>query len=314
MRRVALALGLLLVLVGLRLLPSCGSDQQTSSPAADPPPALAFDVDAGLGDSGAECAEETKDVFVLSEQQTLYSFHPPSLTFTEIGALKCAAGGSTPTSMAIDRKGTAWVRYFDGTLWKVRTQDLSCEKTTYVPPAAVDPFFQFGMSFSSTAKGDSTEQLFLSDAKGFGHGRLDQSTLKVTYLGPYTGALAKKRAELTGTGDGKLYGFFATKSNEATQIAEISKNNGAISTVNDLPSVKPGDAYAFSFYAGDFYVYTHTAFGGDGGGGSGGGADNGSDVTRFRPTDGSITVVKSGVGFKIVGAGVSTCAPTEGPR
>ena len=59
---------------------------------------------------------------------------------------------------------------------------------------------------------------------------------------------------------------------------------------------------------GDFYIYTNV----DGGNLPMNGG--GSDVTRYRPSDGSITVVKSKIGFKIVGAGVSTCAPTTTTR
>jgi hypothetical protein len=188
------------------------------------------------------------------------------------------------------------------------TANVACERTTYSPPLESDPFFQFGMGFSSSAKGDSTEQLFLSDSKGYGHARLDLPTMKVLFVAPYSGAISNRRAELTGTGDGRLFGFFVTDSSSGTQLADITKSNGNIFGLHDLPTVTPGDAYAFSFYGGDFYLYTH-AIPQDGGP-----ADGGSDVTRFRPSDGSVEVVKPHVGFRIMGAGVSTCAPTEGPR
>ena len=34
-----------------------------------------------------ECAEETKDIFVISEENALYSFHPPTLAFKNLGLI-----------------------------------------------------------------------------------------------------------------------------------------------------------------------------------------------------------------------------------
>ncbi|MBX3263168.1 MAG: hypothetical protein KF782_26070 [Labilithrix sp.] len=259
------------------------------------------------GGAGSECAEDTKDIFVISEENTLYSFHPPTLVFTPIGQVRCPTGGATPTSMAVDRMGVAWVRHTDGSIWKVDTRTVACTETAFLPFSETDPFYQFGMGFSTSSKGGSNEQLFLSDNKGTGLAKLDTDTFKLSYIGPYTGDLAGKKSELTGTGDGKLYGFFVAA---PAQIAEISKGTGEVIKANELPGVYTGSAWAFSFYGGDFYVYTASE------GNSGGPprAGGGSDVTRFRPSDGSVEIVKPKVGFKIVGAGVSTCAPTEGPR
>lgn len=291
------------------VLAACG---EKSEPAAEPAPLPPFvGADGGGfggpvdGGSASECAEETKDIFVISEESSLYAFHPPTLTFKPIGPLRCPTGGATPTSMAVDRKGVAWVRHSDGSVWKVGTKDLSCLATGFAPPATSDPFYKFGMGFSTSSKGGSNEQLFISDNGGAGLAKLDTSTFKVSFIGAFTSGLVNKTAELTGTGDGKLYGFFVTT---PAQIAEISKGTGEIVSTKELPDVYAGNAWAFSFYGGDFYIYTSSTGGGlpQSGGGS--------DVTRYRPKDGSVEVVKPKVGFKIVGAGVSTCAPTEGPR
>lgn len=289
------------------LLAGCAAKE----PGADPgglPPAFG-DRDGGNRDAAnvPECAESTKDIFVISEDHTLYAFHPPTLAFKRLGLLACQTAGTTPTSMAVDRFGMAWVRYSDGTLWQVDTRTLACSGTGFVPPDATGAFFKFGMGFSTSSKGGSNEELFLSDSTGAGLAKLDLDTMKIRRVGPYDGALAGQTAELTGTGDGKLYGFFVTA---PAQIAEISKGTGAIVRTTPLEGVYGGNAWAFSFYGGDFYIYTSSN-------GSGGGppmASVGSDVTRYRPSDGSVSLVKPKIGFKIVGAGVSTCAPTEGPR
>jgi hypothetical protein len=297
----------------------------SKSKAEEPP--LEEDLDGGFGgsssgssggigkDGGAtplpECAEETKDIFVISEEKTLYSFHPPTLAFKNLGQLSCPTGGSPPTSMAVDRNGIAWVRFggdLDTSLWKVSTKDLSCEPTAFVPPVTTDGSFnKFGMGFATASKGGSAEELFISDNGGGGLAKIDTSTLETKFVGPYTGDLQGKTSELTGTGDGKLYGFFVSA---PAVIAEISKGTGEIIDPKPLAGTYAGNAWAFSFYGGDFYVYTHS----DGNGGGPPLAGGGSDVTRFRPSTGEVAIVKPKVGFKIVGAGVSTCAPTSSPR
>lgn len=252
------------------------------------------------------CQDDNKDVFVLSEDRTLYQFHPPTAVFTRRGFVDCPTGGAAPTSMAVDRTGIAWVRYSDGTIWKVSTETMACEETKYQPQA--ESFIKFGMGFATETKGGQTESLFVSDSDGLGLGRIDTKSLQLSYIGPYTGDLAQSTSELTGTGDGKLYGFFVTS---PAHVAEISKSTGDIvpGTDHELVGVYAGTAWAFSFYGGDFYIYTNSA------GSSGLPRDEGgSDVTRYSPKDGTTTVVKEKIGFKIVGAGVSTCAPTTSPK
>jgi hypothetical protein len=294
----------------LALLTACG--HKSSSEGFDENPGLQDgggtfgDKDGGPGTKPAECSDDTKDVFVVSDDAALYQFHPPDLSFKQIGRINCATGGATPTSMAVDRQGIAWVRHSDGSLWKVSTKDLACEAAVVQSPQD-QTFIKFGMGFSSEVKGSSAEELFLSDHDGAGLGKLDLGSGVVKPIGAYTGDLAGKTCELTGTGDGTLWGFFVTS---PAQIAQISKGTGAIISTKELTGVYAGNAWAFSFYGGDFYVYTSSL-------GSGGGpplANAGSDVTRYRPSDGSITIVKPKIGFTIVGAGVSTCAPTTLPR
>lgn len=249
------------------------------------------------------CADDNKDVFVIAEDRSFYSFHPPTGEFKNKGRLDCPTGGASPTSMAVDRNGIAWVRHSDGSVWKVSTATLACESTKYQPQA--ESFTQFGMGFATETKGGSSEVLYLSDSAGAGLARLNTGSLALDFVGPYTGDLAGTRSELTGTGDGKLYGFFVTS---PAQIAEISKATGDVISNKELTGVYAGNAWAFSFYGGDFFIYTHPE-------GTGLPKDEGgSDVTQYRPSDGSITVVKTKIGFKIVGAGVSTCAPTTSPR
>jgi hypothetical protein len=295
-------------LVSLAALSAVSCAKSTRTGIEDTPDAPAgssggfVSADGGPIAKLPECAAENKDVYVIAEDRSLYTFHPPTLEFKNKGILNCPTGGATPTSMAVDRDGIAWVRHSDGSVWKVSTAtaDLACEATKYQPQA--ETFTKFGMGFATETKGGSTEVLYLSDSNGAGLAKLNTATLALSFIGPYTGDLAGTTSELTGTGDGKLYGFFVTS---PAQIGEISKATGDIIDPKPLPGVFAGTAWAFSAYGGDFYIYTAA----DGGTLPRNGS--GSDVTRYRPSDGSVTVVKPHIGFKIVGAGVSTCAPTS---
>jgi hypothetical protein len=259
-----------------------------------------------LGDSGPigvptdDCSDASKLVYVVSRENDLYSLRPDAVVLTHIGSLTCPAQPDTfPFSMAVDRSGTAWVVYSDGTLFAVSTTDASCKATSFVPNQA--GFSVFGMGFASNGVGASTDTLYVSEnVNGHGLGTIDLTTMKLTALGPYTGALAGQKAELTGNGNGLLYGFFLT---DPAQVAQIDAT-GAIASAAPLSTVTVGTDWAFSFWGGDFYLYT---------GNSTDTAENGSKITRYRPSDGSVTVISPGIGFFIEGAGVSTCAPTTPP-
>ncbi len=269
-----------------------------------------------IRDSGAAlgCSEAAQLVYVLSQSNELYSFRPNLRQFTRIGVLRCPTS-LTPNSMAIDRDAVAWVNYVDanpfgaggGRIYRVNTTDASCSAAAPVDlPRA---FAQLGMGFSTTSADTTEESLFLS-ATGdpllggsAGLARLDPVTLTVAPVGAFTGALRGQNAELTGTGDGRLYGFFTTT---PVQVAQIDKRTGRIVETRPLAGVERPSAWAFSFWGGAFYLYT---------------APDAltqpartSNVTYYNPADGTVDpAYLTNVGFRIVGAGVSTCAPVAPP-
>lgn len=248
------------------------------------------------------CSDAAKLVYVLSQEDDLYSFKPDTLVFTKIGRLSCS--GVSPNSMAVDRSGTAWMNTQDGGLYRVSTQDASCTPTSF--DKGQHGFTRFGMAFASNTSGSDDETLFVSGIDeifgGPGLGKIDLSSMKLTPIGNYPGALAGMGAELTGTGEGNLYGFFTTVPNAT--LARIEKTNASTSEDKELDGVSTGTAWAFSFWGGDFWFYTSP------------GSGIPSSVTRLKTSsDNSIQVVVQDVGgFRIVGAGVSTCAPTTPPR
>ncbi len=257
------------------------------------------------GGSGNQtgCSEAAKLVYVVSDSNELHSFRPDTTTFTRIGTLRCPSGGATPNSMAVDRAGTAWVNFSDGGLFKVSTSDASCQATGF--EKLQSGFERFGMAFATNSATSQDETLYVVGIEGLNGGKglakIDLATMKLTPIGDFSGSLRGQGAELTGTGDGRLFGFFTTQPNAT--LALINKATGATSSSQDLNGVNTGQAWAFSFWGGDFWFYTSP------------GAVP-STVTRQQASaDNSITIAKEDVGgFRIVGAGVSTCAPTAPPR
>ena len=268
------------------------------------------------GTTGQNCSEAAKLVYVLSSDNDLYSFSPPSKMFKKIGRLTCQTA-MTPNSMAVDRNATAWVNYAEadpitgkdtgGNVFKVSTANASCQPTSI---QLKTNWYRLGMGFSTDTAMGTAETLYVAatgtvgGSNSPGLGKIDLGAQKLNTIGPFTGALAGQSAELTGTGDARLFGFFTTM---PVQVAELNKASGAVMSTKALNGVETPSFWAFSFWGGDFYLYTAPDAMLN--------PNRTSNVTRYRPSDGSIdTAYMSNIGFRIVGAGVSTCAPITPPR
>ena len=107
---------------------------------------------------------------------------------------------------------------------------------------------------------------------------------------------AHGRADATGTG-WKLFGFFRSA---PVTVAEIDKTNAKI-LASGTPQVTIGTAWAFSFWGGQFWLFTA------------GFMPANSKVDRFDLQSGMTTTAIADIGFRVVGSGVSTCAPVEIP-
>jgi hypothetical protein len=243
-------------------------------------------------------------VYVLTGQNNLYSFYPPTLTFTKIGAVSCP-GSVSPFSMAVDRRGIAYSVFTDGHLFRVDTASGACQATKFQPQKT--RFSTFGMGYVANTgdAGDGGETLFIADAvlgtaatakpDSQGLGFIDTTTYATPgFVGPFTPAIPGP--ELTGTGDGRLFAFYTNVDTPGSHIVELDKTTGNV--VQDFP-LKVGDgadAYAFAFWGGYFWVFTDASL------------TNPTTVTRFSPIDSSEVNVAT-MPETIVGAGVSTCAP-----
>jgi hypothetical protein len=216
--------------------------------------------------------------------------------FSDKGPLSCPASlGATPFSMGIDRDASAYVLFSSGELFKVDTTTLACSPTAWQP-------FQgglavFGMGFSTDVAGGTSDTLFIAGGLGPTDPTSSLNRLDVTSMAPTPVGTVQDWPELTGTGDAELWGFFP--SNTAPRIAKIDKTNGSELQTFALPTLAGMPmAWAFAFFGGDFFVFLMRA------------NESSTTVHQVNGMTGAIVGATPTNTRRIVGAGVSTCAPT----
>lgn len=293
MRRVWARWGLLAAAAAFVPFLHCARADDSSRFEVDAATAAEPEAGASTGDFGeasttppdtVDCAEETKQIYVLGTDKALYRFYPDTLKFVRIGTVACASTSGT-FSMAIDRRGVAYVEYTDGRLFAVDTYNATCKPTAFRPGQT--GFTTFGMGYVKNGDSSNGETLYLA---GAGLASLDTKTFDLTFHG----SLSFGRTELTGL-DTQLFAF----SVGSGVIAALNKATGATEKVYRTSATDPTRAFAFAQWGGDFWLFT---------------GEVRSSVTRYSPADDTSTVVVEDTGMLIVGAGSSTCAPTKKPR
>jgi len=299
-----------LVIVAFSLVAGCGnSPRRPVRPGVDSgtTPGSDSGVDTGVrpppptdgGTSMGDCSEAARWIYLVDSDGTLVRFEPDSLRFTRIGTLDCPAGGlDNPFSMSVDRNANAWVLYSDGRVYSASTADAHCTATSFAANQA--GFEVFGMGFASNAAMSTDETLYVAGGpesmigSGANLGRIDTASLSLSSIGALPGW-----PELTGTGLGELWGFFPMTS--PASVRQIDKASGGTSREFPLSAIDTTatQAWAFAFWGGRFYIFIQALF------------DTSTNVWRLDPTDGSVVEVVHDSGYRVVGAGVSTCAPVE---
>ncbi len=241
--------------------------------------------------TAASCPEDAKLIYLFTESADLYSFNPPAKALRRLGKLSCPSSG-TANSMAVSQDGIGWVNYSDGSLFRINVRTLSCTATDFVAPSG---WTRFGMGFSPDSATSPLESLYIASAAGLV--QVNVQTMKTTFIGPF-GSFASRGAELTGTSEGGLYGFFPPPSpGGAMELSRVSKQDATVTQTKSLSTLTLGAsfAYAFSSWGPDFYLYT-----------SSDGAP--TTITRYSPAADSVTTHMSApAGVLVLGAGVSRC-------
>lgn len=236
-------------------------------------------------------------IYVVDSTNNLLSFDPQKLPgdpFKLVGTLSCDSAGS-PFSMAVDRAGVAWVLYQSGKIYRVSILDAHCSPNGYAPGARGAR--TFGMGFVTDGPKATTEKLFVSaDDSSQILARLDTSKTPPDWIpiGPIT-AKQTRNPELTGTGEGKLFGYFPELGGGFVQEVDRTTGKALGSRMNLVANLDDIQAWAFAHWGGVFYIFTT--------------AGGNSAVYSIRRKTGEHALVRDHLPYRIVGAGVSTCAP-----
>ncbi len=287
------------------------------------------------GACSRECSADGVDlIYVVDEQNELLSFDPrllaqgANVAFHKIGTLACPAGPSwsdwaanamtdvaTPFSMGVDRNAVAWVLYSSGEIFNVKTSDASCiGNSGYQQGPDGNPqngMEVFGMGFVTDTAGGNTEHLYLGggDIMATPGGSLavldPTSPAHATLVPAGLPNQGQDSPELTGTGAGQMFGFYPGTSTAFVQ--EISKAGAATGMKWNIPgglgTTKKIRAWAFAQWGGVFYIFVTTDD-------DGMGTNLNSTVHSIDKASNTHKVELQNLPYTIVGAGVSTCAPT----
>lgn len=285
------------------LLVSCGDDDDTHG--------FVF-ADASADGSGmagrdsaippaGECPPGTEWIYLIDFDKSFIRFQPDTRALAVIGTLDCpGVGDATPFSMGIGRDAYARVLYNDGRIFRVSLNDLSCTATDFATGQM--GFELFGMGYSADSLGSSDETLYIG-----GGPVLTSGPGAPAMLGSIDAALVVQShgmlsslPELTGTANGDLWGFFPGET--PMVVREIAKTDGHTLQMFDVAMIAAGtstQSYAFAFWGGRFYIFYK------------GEESESSSVWALTTDLGTLEQIIPSTGHRIVGAGVSTCAPSQ---
>jgi len=307
-------------------LAAIGADPAAESERCDPRQSrqciagdvVACEPDGKLGRRLQACHEGCEDgqcvpscsdagaglIYVVDDANDLLAFDPrklPGDPFQRIGTIRCGNRTGMPFSMSVDRHGRAWVVYTDGALYKVSIADARCRPTGYAPGAA--GFLRFGMGFVTDGPGGTTEKLFIaSNDPSHNLGYIDTAARLAPHVVGKVAAAEQHNPELTGTSEAQLFGFFPMASGPSF-VQEIDRATGAARGQRWMLGKAPLGgigAYAFAQWAGVFYIFVETY---------NDSSELDASVRAIDRATGTYRVVLHHLPYRIVGAGVSTCAP-----
>lgn len=253
-----------------------------------------------------DCSTAAQFVYLVATDRVLWRFWPPTLELTKVGYLRCDNDTlEGPFSMAIDRHGTAWVLYYSGHVYKLDLASGGCVDSGYVPVQFPGKFSVFGMAFTADTSSPEKETLFVRDGVWYGQGnepaarilgRFDVKSKTITPVADNPGG----SADLSGTGDGRLWAF-RKQPDSSANLAEINPMTGANLSVTSLGDLTIWNAWAVAAWGGDVWMFTDEE-------------NASSKIIRYQPATGQFDVVKTDIGPRIIGAGVSSCAPFVPPK
>jgi hypothetical protein len=262
--------------------PGSGTSGNTNS---DGGPLNSFGTNDGatavVDSSADDCPLSATLVYVTGEGSKLYSFYPPTTTFTLIGTLNCL---DSPTHMTVDRQGTAWV-VSDGQIYKASTADASCSAvSTWNPDITFDDFALTFVGVSNTV--DNTLYLMNESSQ---LGSFNIATGVLNTIGSVK--ISSTLGDMTSNGDGTLY-FLQDVENPT--LYNVDPTNGSIIGSNGLANATGGGSQALAFWGGSFYAFESDT------------------IYQFDPVKKTTGMIGTAP-LQVTGAGQSTCVPKVPP-
>ena len=238
-----------------------------------------------------DCENTSDKVYVIDKDtDSLYLFNPETLGLNLLGELDCDYWTS-PGSMAVARDGYGYVRYSDDYVYAVDLQTLECTQTDYNDNQT--NFGSFGMGYATNNSETWRDTLYVANEQRVAS--IDTDTWELNVVGTLS-----SQSELTGNADGELWAFLPLETPaELTRINTTNGNTVETIKMTNFPDTSNIDTFAFVTWGGDFWLFVREY-----------GMGTSTDVYQVT-TDGQMTKVSSNIGINVVGAGVSTCAPTE---
>ena len=195
-------------------------------------------------------------IFVLSDDNELYTYDPTTNTFEFLAALMCG-GFAHPYSMAVDEKGIAWIQNYDS--YRIVLVDVNdptdCTDSGYMP----GDFQRFGMTFVPEEAWNVCPRLHVhsySGAGGFTEGEdtgrlgvMDHDALTISGIG----LIDFDGGELAGTRDGRLFAFAGEG---PAKLVEYDRSDASVIELVSLDGLSKVSASAFAFHGGDIYFFT----------------------------------------------------------
>ncbi len=284
------------------------ADTSTGSDEPDDDGGLVLDVAPGGGDDTDDgpcpCVGTGEGIYLLTDDMQMWTFDPDSLEFEHLGAIECPSEGEFQ-ALAIDRQGHAMLSYV---LWTpasivIETYSLALDDLSSCEPIDVGvPAERLlgGMGYANASATDNCDELYvyafdaLDDSAGAGVvARIDAEDGWAEL-----GAIPYEQAMLTGTADGRLFGFVGDT--EQASFVGIDIDDAQIIEPQVLPDLNAVNGLGFAFWGGDVWFFTDSA------------EHDTSKVTRLdhdQSDGGGTTVVVDETPVRFVGAGVSTCVP-----
>ena len=220
---------------------------------------------------------------MTGDSAELYSFWPPTLTFTDIGNLGTCT--NSPTHMTVDRSGTAWV-VGNGNLYKASTTaPITCSQVSNWTKQS--GFSDFAVSIAQQSNGDTTLYLLSSDGNN-SLGQFDVVSGAFTNNG--TLMVQGQDGDMTSTGDGTIWYLVDASPHPFYQFNPTMGNVLTTDSVN-APEAKDGNS-ALAYFGKLFYFFED------------------KDVYSYDQSSNTVTKLSVTAPLSVTGAGQSTCVPS----